>query len=401
MNILEKAEEYFQYTRSIRRDLHAHPELGFEEFRTAQLIARQLKEVGYQVTEHIAGTGVVGILDSGKPGKTLMLRFDMDALPIVEQSDCDYISTTPGIMHACGHDGHVAIGLTLARIMAAEKDHLNGQLMLLFQPAEEGFGKDSGRTFGGAEAMIREGVLDQFHPDACAAVHLWNEQPTGMATVHAGPLMAGADLVTITVNGRGGHGALPHLSADPVVTAAQILVSLQTIISRNVPPLETVVLTIAEFHAGEAPNVIPAKAVLRGTMRTFTPEMRELLIQRIHKIAESVSAGMGCQTEVEILPIAPAVVNDAVIAQLVAKSANRHIPSLGINNQFKVMVSEDMAYFMNMIPGCYVLIGAGGGTGMKYEPHHNPSFSFDELGMRDGVALLAGFSLDYLSTRLE
>ncbi|MBA4419780.1 MAG: amidohydrolase, partial [Anaerolinea sp.] len=301
------------------------------------------------------------------------------------------------VMHACGHDGHVAIGLTVAKILAEEASGLSGRIMMLFQPAEEGFGNDTGMTCGGAEAMIAEGVLERFQPDAAVALHLWNELQTGHVVIHQGALMAGADMVTITIHGKGGHGALPNLAVDPVIAAALVLINLQTIVSRNVSPLETVVVSITEFHAGETLNVIPSEAILRGTMRTFSQDTRQLVMNRIEEISTSIAGGLGCKAEVEIKQLAPAVVNDAAITEEIIQSVQRHNPALVINEQFKVMVSEDMAFFLEKVPGCYILVGAAGPAGTRVEKHHHPKFNFDEQAMSLAVALLTGYASDYLA----
>lgn len=395
--ITGKIHSIFEAMVETRRDLHQHPELAFREFRTAGIIAAELNRLGYAVEEGIARTGVVGVLDSGRPGKTLLMRFDMDALPLTEASPVDYVSLTPGVMHACGHDGHVAVGLAVASILAGEKEKLQGRVVLLFQPAEEGRGVDSGSITGGAEAMILAGVLDKYAPDEALAMHLWNGIATGEVVIHSGPVMAGADQITISIKGRGGHGAQPHLAIDPVIAGAQVLSAMQSIVSRNVSPQETVVISITMFHAGEAVNVIPELAVLQGTMRTFGQESREMTARRIEEVATQVAGALGCTAEVMISQIAPAVENDARVSERVLASARRNAPHLKIDTEKKLMVSEDMAFFLQKVPGCYLLVGAGGEQPGQLPGHHHPCFTFDEDAMRHAVLVLAGYALDHLS----
>ena len=245
MDALVQASNHFQFAQQIRRDLHKNPELGFQEFRTASVIAGHLNQFGCLVKEGVGKTGVVGILDTGRAGRCLMLRFDMDALPVQEENECEYASQRAGVMHACGHDGHVAIGITLAKILAENLAEFSGKIKFVFQPAEEGL--------GGAESMLADGVLEDPKPDAALAIHLWNEKPLGWLGITPGPLMAGADMVTITITGKGGHGAIPQEAIDPVFAAAQVLIGLQTIVGKDLSPLDSAVVSITEFHAGTPP----------------------------------------------------------------------------------------------------------------------------------------------------
>jgi len=387
----------FKEMVAVRRDLHQHPELAFQEIRTAGIVSTELRRLGYTVEEGIAVTGVVGVLDSGRPGKTLLLRFDMDALPIGEETGLEFSSNQQGVMHACGHDGHVAIGLAVANLLASNKDHLQGRIVMLFQPAEEGTGTGTAMRTGGAEAMILAGVLAKYAPDQAVAAHLWNGIQTGDVVIHGGAIMAGADQILITIHGRGGHGAQPQLTADPVLAGAQILIALQSIVSRNVSPQDAVVISITMFHAGEAVNVIPGKAILQGTMRTFGLASREFIASRITEVATQIAGAMGCSTEVQITRIAPAVENSSDVAIRVQKTVEKYAPHLNIDTETKLMVSEDMAYFLQKIPGCYVLIGAGGSHSETIHGHHHTGFTFDEEAMRHAVQVLAGYALDELS----
>ncbi|MDH3943068.1 MAG: amidohydrolase, partial [Anaerolineae bacterium] len=239
---LSESLQLFSYTQSLRRDFHQHPELGFQEVRTAGIVAKELISLGLEVTTGIAETGVIGILEGEGAGKVILLRFDMDALPLDEETGADYASTNPGVMHACGHDGHTAIGLTVAQLLHANRGEFSGTIKFVFQPAEEGL--------GGAERMVKEGVLEDPRPDYSLGLHLWNEFPLGQTSATPGPVMAGSQTFKITVKGKGAHGAAPHQSVDPVIAAAHIVTALQSIVSRNVDPLESIVISVTAVHAG-------------------------------------------------------------------------------------------------------------------------------------------------------
>ena len=260
IDFLAQARELFPYTQTLRRDFHMHPELGFREIRTGGIVAKELESLGIEVTKGVGRTGVVGLLEGARPGPTLLLRFDMDALPIVEDTGAEYASQNNGVMHACGHDGHSAIGLTVAKMLNAHRDQLTGTIKFCFQPSEEG---NNGEEVGGAEMMMRDGVLDSPKVDMTLALHLWNEKPLGWLGVAQGPVMAGADIFSVKITGKGGHGAIPDATVDPVVAAANIVNALQSIVSRNVAPLETAVVSVTMIHGGTAFNVIPQEVVVR------------------------------------------------------------------------------------------------------------------------------------------
>jgi amidohydrolase len=266
VNIVDEANELFDYTQDLRRDFHRHPELGFKEIRTANIVNKELSNMGLEVKTGVGQTGVVALIEGKNPGPVVLIRFDMDALPIKEETNADYASTNPGVMHACGHDGHVAIGLTVARLLNKHRSEFSGTVKLVFQPAEEGL--------GGAEWMIRDGVLQSPQPDFALALHVWNEKPVGWIGIVPGPVMAAADTFSIKILGKGGHGAVPNLCNDPILAAAQVVNLLQGIVSRNVSPLKSAVVTVASIHGGEAFNVIPPDVELKGTLRTFEPLMR-------------------------------------------------------------------------------------------------------------------------------
>lgn len=382
MNILDRVNDNYLFAQNIRRDIHQHPELGFLEFRTAKLIKEYLESFRIKVIDQIGKTGVVGILDSGKPGRTIMVRFDMDALPIQEENEVDYCSKVPRVMHACGHDGHVAIGLTTAKIISENIDLVSGKIAFLFQPAEEGM--------GGAKSMISDGVLDLIKPDIALAVHLWNEKPLGWLGISSSSLMAGADIIEITVKGKGGHGAMPQEALDPVIAAAQVLISMQTINSKFISPFEPAVISITEIKAGDAHNVIPSEAMLRGSLRTFNQTTRETIINRIQSIADLISNGYGCTAELTITPITPPVINSREISNFVIEAAKENLPDMCIDEAYKVMASEDMAVFLDKIPGCYMLIGSADEEKHLTAHHHNPMFDFSEEAMSAAIKLLLG-----------
>jgi amidohydrolase len=384
---IHEARNLFIYMRGLRRDFHQHPELGFKEFRTAEVIAHELSALGMEVTVGIAGTGVVGILEGEQPGKTILLRFDMDALPITELNETSYASQNPGVMHACGHDGHVAIGLTAAKLLASHRNEVRGVVKFVFQPAEEGL--------GGASGMISEGVLENPKPDYCLALHLWNEKPVGWVSIVPGPLMAGAELFQVVIQGKGGHGALPHQTHDPVIAATQIVSALQSVIARNVSPLQTAVISVTYFHAGDAYNVIPQTAELRGTIRTFDTEVRDLVIQRFNEIVHNISIAMGCTETTELWSLTPALVNHPTIAASVEEIIRHHKPNF-IDTKSLTMVSEDMAEFLNRIPGCFIMVGSSNEEKGLSFAHHHPRFDFDEEALVNGAGWICSAAIGLL-----
>jgi amidohydrolase len=393
-DFLNQALELFPYTQTLRRDFHMHPELGFNEIRTGGIVAKELEALGMEVTKGVGKTGVVGLLEGAKPGPTLLIRFDMDALPILEETGAEYASHNAGVMHACGHDGHTAIGLTVAKMLHARRDQWAGIVKFVFQPAEETLGEEG---LGGAEMMIRDGVLNAPKPDYALSLHLWNEQPLGWLGVAAGPVMAGADEFTVRVIGRGGHGAIPNAAVDPIVASAQIVTALQSIVARNVAPVETAVVTVATIHAGTAFNVIPPEVEMRGTIRTFEPSVREKVIRRFEEITRGVASAMGCQVEIEIKRVTPAVINDAEAAGRVQEAARAVLPESNLDtNGYITMGAEDMAYMLERIPGCYFFVGsANHEKGLDYG-HHHPKFDVDEGALPRAAALMAAAAFDFL-----
>jgi amidohydrolase len=371
-----------------RRDFHMHPELGFQEHRTAGIIADQMQELGFRVQTGIANTGVVGLLDGREPGPVVMIRFDMDALPIAEENQVPYASRNPGVMHACGHDGHLAIGLGIATLMAQYRDRMVGTLKLVFQPGEEGM--------NGAEKMVQEGVMENPRPDVVFAAHLWNNLPAGTIDVTPGPIMAAADRWACSVRGIGGHGAMPDQTVDPIVATAQIVVALQTIVSRNVSPLDTAVISTGTVHGGDAFNVIPGRVELTGTIRTFDPRTRDMVLQRMRDVIDGVATACGAQAELLVVPLTPAVVNGIEPTKVIRASAEAVVGPENVSSGERTMVSEDAAFFLHEVSGCYFLLGAANPQRGLDASHHNPSFDFDENVLELGVAVLAHTCAHYL-----
>jgi amidohydrolase len=388
-SFLEEAQELFEYTRDLRRDFHRHPELGFQEVRTASIVTRELNGLGLEVSSGIAETGVVALIEGAQPGPVALLRFDMDALPIHEETGAEYASQNAGVMHACGHDGHTAVGLTIARLLHAHRQDLRGTVKLVFQPAEEGL--------GGAPRMVAEGVLENPRPDVTLAMHVWNEKPLGWIGVTPGPAMAAAEKFKFSITGKGGHGAAPHLAVDPVLASAQVITALQSIVARNVPPLQTAVISVTTVHGGEAFNVIPPKVEMQGTIRTFEPEVREMVLRRFQEVIEGTSASFGCQAQIELEALTPAVINDARTAALVQRLVPEVLPFSELDVSNRTMGSEDMAYMMREVPGCFIFVGSSNPEKGLDAPHHHPRFDIDERALVYGAALLASAAVEYLS----
>jgi len=364
-----------------RRDFHQHPELAFAEHRSAKIIAEALGEMGLHVQTAVAETGVVGTLKGGQPGPTLLIRFDMDALPIQEETGAVYESKQDGVMHACGHDGHMAIGLGVAQILSSESHKLPGTIVFIFQPAEEGQ--------GGAERMIAEGILEDLGASRSLGLHIWNEKPLQWLGITPGAVMAGSERFEIVIRGRGGHGASPHLARDPIVAASQLITACQSIASRSLDPLEPGVVSFTVIQAGETWNVIPSSVRLEGTIRTYSEASRMTVIERMKEISNGVCAAAGCQVELEFERITPPLVNDAETAALAAEVAHQLFPEFEIDREHRVMGSEDMAYFMQEVPGCYLFVGSSNSADNLDAPHHNPLFDFDENVLPIAVGLLA------------
>jgi amidohydrolase len=386
MNLIELAESHFLQTQSDRRLLHRSPELAFEEYKTAEFVISRLKSLGFDIKSEIAGTGLVASFDTGKSGPSFLFRFDMDALLLQEENDVDYCSQIPGKMHACGHDGHVSIGLTIAQIIHQIQDQLHGSFHLLFQPAEE-IGQ-------GAIKMLNEGVLDEIKPDFLLGVHLWNEKPFGWLGITDGPLMAASGTVEIHVNGKGGHGGQPQTSIDPIVASAQIVNQIQTIVSRNLNPFDSAVISICSIHGGTSFNITPSKVVMTGTIRYFTEGIHETITRRLEEICENTAKAMGCKVELNLEDLVNATCNDPVVAETTRKAVSNLSGQYQVDSTYQTMLSEDVGAFLERVPGCFVLVGAGEQQEGSLYPHHHPRFNFDERAMALAEALLLQTCMD-------
>jgi amidohydrolase len=364
-------------------------ELGFHEVRTAGIVTRELNQLGLEVTPGVGKTGVVALLEGDRPGPVTLLRFDMDALPIVEETGAEYASQNPGVMHACGHDGHTAIGLTVARLLDRHRQELAGTVKFVFQPAEEGL--------GGAESMIADGVLDNPKPDLTLALHLWNERPVGWLGIANGPSMAAAEIFKVLITGKGGHGAVPHLAVDPVLAASQIVTALQSIPARNVSPLQSAVISVTMIHGGDAFNVIPPTVELQGTIRTFEPAVRQHVLERFQGIITGVGEALGCTVDIDVQSLTPSVINEPDLAARVQKVATRILPEDEVAVNFCTMGSEDMAFMMQKVPGCFFFVGSANAEKGLNAPHHHPRFDVDEAALPKAAALMAAAAADFLS----
>ncbi|KXU91883.1 amidohydrolase [Caballeronia megalochromosomata] len=369
----------------LRRRIHAHPELGYEEFMTSDLVAQCLEEWGYEVHRGLAGTGVVGTLTCGDGSRRIGLRADMDALPVHERTGLPYASVTPGKMHACGHDGHTAMLLAAAKHLARTRA-FNGTLHLVFQPAEEGL--------AGARRMLEDGLLERFPCDAMFAMHNMPGYPAGHLGFRAGPFMASADQVSVRVIGHGGHGAMPHMTVDPVVVCASIVLALQTVVSRNVAPLDMAVITVGAIHAGEASNVIPDEARMNISVRALRPAVRDELERRITQLIEAQAAVYGARAEVRYEASYPVLVNDTGMTAFAEDVAREWLGDERLIADLQPFTgSEDFAWFLHRCRGCYLIIGNGDGEGSCMV--HNPGYDFNDdilmTGARYWVRLVERF----------
>jgi amidohydrolase len=376
---------------ALRRQIHQYPELGFQEQLTAATIASKLKEWGIPHETGIANTGVVAMIQGRKTSfrlRTLAIRADMDALPIQEANDVPYKSRHDGVMHACGHDGHTAIAMMTAYYLSQHRSDFAGTVKIIFQPAEEGP--------GGAKPMIEAGVLTNPDVNAIIGLHLWNNLPLGTIGVRSGALMAAVERFSLTIQGKGGHGAMPHQTVDAIVVGSQIVNALQTIVSRNVNPIDSAVVTVGKFQAGTAKNVIADTATLEGTVRYFNPDLVGFFQQRIDAIVAGICASYGASYDLDYINFYPPVVNDEKITELVRSVATDLVETpLGIVPECQTMGGEDMSFFLQQVPGCYFFLGSANTAGNVAQnpnsalayPHHHPRFDFDETALATGVEI--------------
>jgi amidohydrolase len=373
----------------IRRDLHRHPELGFREFRTAKMVSEFLAARGIEHRAGVATTGVLATIRGAAPGRTVALRADMDDLPLEEKNQAPYASATAGVMHACGHDGHVAILLGAADILQRRRGEFSGAVRLVFQPAEEGL--------GGAIPLLDAGAMEDPRADAVFALHIWNATPVGRISLSPGAVMAAADEFAIRVIGRGGHGSQPQETVDPVLAAAQIVTSLQSIVSRSLDPLDPAVLTVATIHGGTAHNIIPAEVEMTGTLRSFRQDAREALIGRLREVAENTARAMGAHAEVTVGFGYPVTENDPGMTAFARTVASRVLGEENVLPARPVMGAEDFSHYRRRAPGCMIFLGSSNVASGLVHPHHSALFDFDEACLPIGVELMTRLALDYLA----
>lgn len=373
----------------VRREFHRIPELGFQEYKTSALIAEKLRSLGLEPETGIAGTGVVALVRGRTSDRTLLIRADMDALPLDERSGAEYRSTHPNVMHACGHDAHVAMLLGAARVLLQRRDRLNGNIKLVFQPAEEGL--------GGARVMIEEGVLDNPRVDAALGFHIWNNLPVGQVGVREGPVMASTDRIRIDIQGQGGHGAMPQHSADSIVAAAHVITALQTIVSRTTSPVDPAVVTIGTIEGGYAPNIIADQVRMTGTVRTFSQELWKQMPRHIERVVHGVCAALGVHGAVEYHRGYPTTINDSSMTYLVRCAAIEALGDEAVVYPEQSTGGEDMSFFLRAVPGCYFFIGSRNPAKGFSHPHHHPSFDVDEDALTYGVKVIVASAMRYLS----
>ena len=384
----DRARALEERTVATRRDLHAHPEIAFEEVRTMGVIEARLRELGLSPRAGVGGTGVVAVWDSGRPGPTVLVRADMDALPVADETTTPYRSTVEGRNHACGHDGHVAVALSTCEALLTEADVLRGRLVFVFQPAEE--------IVRGAQAMLDDGALEGISVDHVVGLHLSSMHPTGVIAVREGPAMAAADTFTIRVRGKGGHAAKPNETIDPVVIAAETVLALQTLVSRETDPVDQAVVSVTRVEGGSAFNIIPERVELAGTIRTFLPETRERLWRRLDEVARGVATLHGGSAEVELSAGSPAVVNDPVATDHLRAVARRIVGEERVIRPNPIMGGDDMALWLAQAPGTYFFVGAQGGEDSAW-PHHHPRFDLDERALPVAVEVLSAATAALLS----
>lgn len=379
INLSSEVLELKQETIDTRRDIHKFPELGFQETRTSELIANKLTTLGYEV-KRVAKTGVTGLIKGKDQSKTIAIRADIDCLPLQELNNIEYKSQNEGKMHACGHDAHTSIALTVAKILKNRQDELKYNVKFLFQPAEE--------SPGGAEPMIQEGVLEDPKVDAIIGLHVWNTMQIGKVGIKAGAFMASADEFTVTVKGKGGHGAQPHLTIDSVVVSAYVITALQTVISRFTNPLEPAVVTVGKIEGGSNFNIIAESVKFIGTVRTFNKKVRADIEEQIKRVIKNTCESFGAEYEIQYTRLYPPTINNEEMSLLVSDVAGAIVGTENIVKDEMTMGAEDMSYFLEKVPGCYFFLGSGNKEKGIDKPHHNPYFDIDEDAMSIGVQIL-------------
>jgi amidohydrolase len=384
--LLDAAQSIAATIVADRRTIHGHPELAYQEKETAALVEARLRELGIEHRGGVGGTGVIGLVRGARPGPTVLLRADMDALPITEESDAPYVSQNLGVMHACGHDAHTAMLLGAARILQERRAEFDGAVKLMFQPAEEGG--------AGAVKMIDEGLLEDPAVDAAFAIHTGHDFQTGTMVARGGPLLAGANSFTITVTGRGGHASRPHTTVDPVVVASQIVVALQTLVSREVEPGVPAVITLGSLQAGTTFNVIPDRARIMGTIRTYDAGLMEQLEARIETVAKGVASALRAEAKIEIQMHYPPTINNDAMVEL-AGGALRHL-GLDVVQGSPIMAAEDFSFVLQRVPGAMLMLGVKNPSWTDPKPAHTAQFDLDEDALPLGTAAYAAMALEFL-----
>lgn len=389
MNVRELSEKYKEELIALRREFHKNPELGWEEIRTGKRVEEELKKIGIKV-ERVAKTGIVGTLKGREGGKVVALRADMDALPIEEaNNDIPYKSKNKGVMHACGHDGHTAMLLIAAKVLWELRDQIKGTVKFIFQPAEE--------PIQGGKMMLDEGVMEGV--DAILGIHIWSQLPTGKVSLEPGPRFAAGDRFKITVKGKGSHGAVPHLGVDAIVVASAIVMNLQTVVSREIDPLEPVVVSIGTINGGFNFNVICNEVVLEGTTRSFNQDIQNRFPDRIKRIVDNVASSFNAKAEVDYTIGTLSCINHPAISQIAKAGITKLYGEDVVINFEKTMGGEDFAYFIQTVPGIIVFLGGGNKAKNTTYPHHHEKFNIDEDALPVGTSLYAQFALDFLNKK--
>jgi amidohydrolase len=365
---------------ALRRDLHSHPELAFEETRTSGIVAERLRALGLSPRTGVGKTGVLATVAGGTAGKTVLLRADMDALPIHEENQVPYRSTADGKMHACGHDCHTSILLGIAKVLTAERAGMRGTARLCFQPAEE--------TGGGADAMIRDGAIADPKPDAAFGLHVWQDLDLGLVGVTPGPFMAAVDEFTVTVRGKGAHAAMPHFGVDPIVCLSHVVTALQTIASRGADPFQEVVVSVTQMKAGTAFNIIPETAWMNGTVRVFDDALWRELPVRFERIVRGVCEAMGCEATIDYTRHNRPTVNDPKMAAIARAAAIEVVGAANVRDDVRTMGGEDFSAFLHHVPGCFIAVGSRNVERGLIYGHHHPRFDVDERCLEIGAEVL-------------